>query len=195
MMEMHTFQKARKTEILSQNGDKNVSARYLFVFLCEICEWVHLTPFIHYNRRSESDAVYVLFDHVAFAEDDFWQLFGTTMVVLHTRWQIDVFSTESSTQDTVRLSLEEYGDRFYGVQKNVSGRPANTMQAICLRIKCLSPEQAELLQATFKSTDWKKGIVVVDWMYRSFLEEENLISICHKESVIRISRSVSLAAS
>lgn len=176
MLKMHSFQKAKQMEIsVPESG--NVSLQDLFVFLYEIYEWMEQAPFLYYNRQTETRVVYALFSHVVFTEEDFWQMFGPALAVLHTRWPIHILGTEPSLQETVCFSIEEHDGRTCAVQKTVSGQPAETVQGICLRIPCPSSEQAAFVSAVFQAVHWKKGIAAVDWKYRSLLEKEQAICL------------------
>ncbi len=177
MMEMHSFQKSKQIEIPSPTNEKEISAQNLFAFLYEINEWIQTCPLIYRSGQAESDIVYALFADVALAEDDFWQAFGPYLAALHTRWQIDVFGTAEATQETVWMSVEENDGRYYAVQKTLSGQSAETVQSLCLRIKCSSSVQAEHLQTFFESCNWKKGIVVTDWEHSEFLLEEQVTEL------------------
>lgn len=75
------------------------------------------------------------------------------------------------------MSLAEDNKRFYAVQKTLSGQPAETLQSLCLRIKCSSLEQAEILQMLFEATNWKKGIAAVDWKHSTFLLDEKVTQL------------------
>lgn len=101
MMEMHFFQKSKQIELLSPNCEKDIYAQNLFTLIYEISEWIQTPPFIYPSEQKESNIVYALFDDVAFAEDDFWQTFGTYLAALYTRWKIDVLGTASLSQGTV----------------------------------------------------------------------------------------------
>ena len=174
MMEMHSFLKAKATEIPSPDDEENVSACDLFGFLFRISQWIQTTPSAYRHEDGEANAVYVWFDDVAFAEEDFLQMFGMDLVLLRTRWKIDIFGMEDSSQETVWLALEEADRRVYGVQKTLSGRPVDTIQSLCLRIQCLSSAQSEVLYVLIAAANWKSGAAALDWKYGPFLLEENL---------------------
>ncbi len=174
MMEMHSFLTAKQMDIPSPNCEENISVRDLFEFLYQISEWIQTSPWAYRHGGVETSTVYVWFDDVAFAEDDFWQMFGEYLVLLRTRWRIDIFGTAGMSQETVWLTLQEENNHVYAVQKTLSGYPVDTIESLCLRIQCLSSEQSEILYALVVSTNWKNGIVTLDWKYGSFLLEENL---------------------
>ncbi len=174
MMEMHSFLTAKQMDIPSPDCKENISVRDLFEFLYQISEWIQTSPLAYRNEQSNSNSLYVWFDDVAFAEDDFWQVFGEYLVFLHTRWKIDIFGTAGRSQETVCLTLQEENNHVYAVQKTLSGHPADTIESICLRIQCLSSEQSEILYALVAATNWKNGTIALDWKYGSFLLEENL---------------------
>lgn len=174
MMEMHIFQKAKQLEISSPNGETAVTAQNLFAFLYEISEWIQAEPFIYRRGHPQTDTVYVRYDDIVFAEEDFWQMFGGYLTLLYTRWKIDLFGTADFSQETVWLTLEEEKHRIYAVQKTLSGHPSDVIQSLCLRIQCTSPKQSEILQALLAAANWKNGVAALDWKYSSFLLEENL---------------------
>ena len=174
MMEMHSFLNAKQVEISSPNGEEKTTALVLFGFLYLMSQWIQTVPFAYRHGDEETGAFYVWFDDVIFSEDDFWQEFGKYLVLLRPRWKIDIFGTAEKSQETVRLTLHEESGHIYAVQKTLSGRPADTIQSLCLRIQCLSSEQAETLYTLVAATDWKNGTVVSDWKYGSFLSEEHI---------------------
>lgn len=174
MMEMHSFLTAKQMDIPSPDCEENISVRDLFEFLYQISEWIQTSPWAYRHGGVETSTVYVWFDDVAFAEDDFWQMFGEYLVLLRTRWKIDIFGTAGMSQETVWLTLQEENNHVYAVQKTLSGYPVDTIESLCLRIQCLSSEQSEILYALVAATNWKNGIVTLDWKYGSFLLEENL---------------------
>lgn len=174
MMEMHSFLTAKQMDIPSPDCEENISVRDLFEFLYQISEWIQTSPWAYRHGGVENSTVYVWFDDVAFAEDDFWQMFGEYLVLLRTRWKIDIFGTAGMSQETVWLTLQKENNHVYAVQKTLSGYPVDTIESLCLRIQCLSSEQSEILYALVAATNWKNGIVTLDWKYGSFLLEENL---------------------
>ncbi len=174
MMEMHSFLTAKQMDIPSPDCEENISVRDLFEFLYQISEWIQTSPWAYRHGGVENSTVYVWFDDVAFAEDDFGQMFGEYLVLLRTRWKIDIFGTAGMSQETVWLTLQEENNHVYAVQKTLSGYPVDTIESLCLRIQCLSSEQSEILYALVAATNWKNGIVTLDWKYGSFLLEENL---------------------
>lgn len=104
MMEMHSFLKAKQKEIPSPNGEEKPSARGLFEFLYEISEWIQAIPSAYRHENEETSTVYVWFNDIAVAEDDFWQVFGEYLVLLRARWKIDIFGTAGMSQETVWLA-------------------------------------------------------------------------------------------
>ena len=69
---------------------------------------------------------------------------------------------EPLTQEAVWIGLERREDRLLAVERTVSGRPAETVESLCLRIQCADPEQARTLLTLFRATDWDSGVIVVD---------------------------------
>ena len=146
----------------------------MFEFLYQISEWIQTSPWAYRHGGIETSTVYVWFDDVAFAEDDFWQVFGEYLILLRTRWEIDIFGTAGMSQETVWLTLQEENNHVYAVQKTLSGYPVDTIESLCLRIQCFSLKQSEILYALVVATNWKNGTTALDWKYGSFLLEENL---------------------
>lgn len=174
MTEMHSFLTAKQMEIPSPKGETKQSVRDLLEFLCQVCEWIQMTPFTYWHRSAELNTVYLWFNDVVFPEDDFWQVFGAYLTALRTRWKIDIFGTSSLSQETVLLTLREENQSVYAVQKTLSGQPVDTLQSLCLKMECISSEQAEFLSASAAAINWKNGTIVLDWKYGTFLSEENL---------------------
>ena len=174
MVEMHSFFKAKQMEIPSPDCEGKPSARDLSAFLYQIGEWIQTIPLAYRHGDVEPNTVYIWFDDVAFSEDDFWQAFGEYLILLRTRWKIEIFGTAGMSQETVWLTLQEENSHIYAVQKTLSGHPVDTIESIGLRIQCSSSEKSENLYALAISTNWKNGTVALDWKYDSFLLEENL---------------------
>ena len=174
MMEMHSFFTAKQIEIPSPDCKGNPTARDLFELLYQISQWIQTPPQISRSEKTQADTVYLWFDDVAFAEDDFWQIFGECLARLRTRWRIDLFGTAGPSQETVWLSLQEEDHRLYAVQKTLSGRPADTIESLCLKIQCASCEQAEILYALAAAANWESGVAALDWKYGPFLQKEAL---------------------
>lgn len=173
MMEMHSFLKAKQIEIPSPNYEESSPVKNLFEFLYQISEFIQTAPLTYRHEHTETDAVYVWFDDVAVAEDDFWQVFGEYLAILCKRWKIDIFGTAAFSQETVWLTLQEENYHIYAVQNTLSGHPVETIQSICFRIQCDSCEQSEILYTLIAAINWKSGTAALDWKYGSFLSEEN----------------------
>ncbi len=174
MMEMHSFFTAKQTEISSPSREETKASRGIFEFLFQLGQWIQTVPLAYRHEDAENNTVYVWFDDVAFAEDDFWQVFGEYLVLLRAKWKIDIFGTSGLSQETIWLTLQEKNQHFYAIQKTLSGQPADTIQSLCLRIQCLSSEQSETLYTLVAATDWENGVTALDWKYGVFLMEENL---------------------
>ena len=125
MMEMHSFLTAKQMDIPSPDCEENISVRDLFEFLYQISEWIQTSPWAYRHGGVETSTVYVQFDDVAFAEEDFWQMFGEYPVLLRTRWKIDIFGTAGMSQETVWLTLQEENSQYLRSSKDTfrpSGR-------------------------------------------------------------------------
>lgn len=175
MMEMHSFLKAKQMEIPSPNGEENCSARSLLEFLYQMSEWIESVPLIYRRQDAESEIIYMWYDDVAFAQEDFWQMFGGYLALIDTRWETDIFGTSASSQETVWLTIKRENKRIYAVQNTLSGRQADTIQSLCLRIQCDSAQQSEILQVMLNAVNWKNGTAALDWKYGEFLFGEKLI--------------------
>lgn len=177
MTEMHSFFKAKQTEIPSPDCEGNTSVQVLFEFLYQIRQWIQTNPLIYRNENTEANVFYVWFDDTAFSENDFLQVFGEYLTLLSKRWKIDIFGTAGLSQETVWLTFQKEKDHICAVQKTLSGHPADTIESMCLKITCLSPEQSEILYALTASANWRIGTAALDWKYGSFLLEENLATL------------------
>ena len=179
MTEMHSFLQAKQLELPSPAGERTASVRGLFELLYQIGQWVETRPLACRRGEAEANALYVWFNDVVFAEDEFWQVFGEYLVLLRTRWSIDLFGTAGQSQETVWLTLQEEEGRVYAVEKTLSGHPADTVESLCLRIRCPSSEQSEMLYALVSSGNWSTGTTALDWKYGLFLLEETLAAPTH----------------
>lgn len=177
MMEMHAFQNAKQLEIPSLVGPEKPAAQELLAFLYDMSAWTKSSPQIVLGKKEESNVLYALFRGVAFVEPDFWQVFGPELAELIPRWKIDAFTNVDSTQESVWLALEKQDATLYGVQKTLSGRASEMMQALCARIVCETPDQAIVLRKLLQSTDWNNGIAALEWEYHTFLEQEKIPTI------------------
>ena len=174
MMEMHSFKKTPQVVSLLPEKQAEVTAKELFCFLSELCEWSQSCPLVYRGGLDRGKVIYLLFRDFAFSGDDFWQTFGQYFYVMNSRWKLDVFGTAYPSQETVWLTLEEKDGQCYGIQNTVSGKEVDTIHSFCLTIECGSCEEAHILQNLFRSDDWRKGIIVADWKYHQFFEKENI---------------------
>lgn len=172
MVGMHAFREARRVEISAPRSEDDVPAQSLLALIYEVQEWFSVCPRSYCGGRAESRSVYVLFDNVIFSADDFWQRFDEPIAALRNRWQIDILGTAADSQETVWMSLSEEAEHIYMIQRTISGRAADTLESLCFRIQCKSSEESRLLHMIFRETDWKNGIVAVEWKYSSFLHGE-----------------------
>ena len=172
MKEMHSYLAARQIELTAPRTAAPPTEKDLLAFLCQIRDWTQSAPRVHCFQAEGNQAVYVWFNGAAFAEQDFWEVFGGYLTVFAQTWRMDLFSTEPLTQEAVWIGLERREDRLLAVERTVSGRPAETVESLCLRIQCADPEQARTLLTLFRATDWDSGVIVVDWDLRSVLGEE-----------------------
>lgn len=176
MMEMHSFKKTEQVEIPFLEDQKETTARDLFYFLTEICEWSQSCPLIYHSGQENEKTIYLLFRDFAFVGYDFWQIFGPYFCIVNSRWKLDVFGTSYPAQETVWMTLEKKNGRSYGIQNTLSGKESETIHSLCLRIECESSEAARLLGTLFQSTDWRNGIIVADWKYHDFFVKEKIVN-------------------
>ena len=65
-------------------------------------------------------------------------------------------------------------DAFYAVQKTVSGRCADSIISLCLRIQCAGKEEAALMNLLCQCMDWQSGVLVAGWDLRETFERERI---------------------
>lgn len=174
MREMHYFKKSQETEIPSPDFKERVTLKLFLEFLCHLGEWTRGDPSIFYGIEKGRNSLYVIYRDIVFSDYDFCQIFGSYLVVLHQRWQVDVFGTELSAQETAELSLEKNSTKFSAVQRTVSGEYAENIQSLCLRIQCSDAEEMENLYRIFRVMDWKSKILTADWSIKKLLEREDI---------------------
>lgn len=174
MAEMHYFKESRREKIPFPGFKGNVTIRILLEFVFDLCVWSHASPSsIRMSVEKEVSNLYILFRNMEFCEWDFWQTFGGYLIAFQSRWQIDILGSELRNQETVELSLENKNDKFYAVQKTVSGRYASNISSLCLRISCADEEEATIVDMLCQSTDWNSGILVVEWaLCKTFAQED-----------------------
>lgn len=88
--------------------------------------------------------------------------------------KISVFGTELFTQEAVELSLEEQNGKICAVQKTVSGQYADSINYLCLRIRCFAADEAKKLHIICQAMDWQRGILVVGWNMSNIFKEEHI---------------------
>lgn len=174
MEEMHFFKESQREEIPSPDFNEPVTVNLLLDFLCDICKWADTAPYSSDNIEKNGCSLYVLFRDISFSSQDFWQTFGGYLIALYAQWKIDIFGTELSTQETVELSLDRQDNTFYAVQKTISGRYADNISSLCLRIQCADAEKGATLSLLCKNIDWQSGILVVGWELREIFEREHI---------------------
>lgn len=172
MKEMHYFKESQREEIPSPDFKDSVTLKLLFQFLCDLCTWAHTTPDSSIGIEKDAHSLYILFRNLAFSEQDFWQTFGGYLIVLSQKWRIDIFGAELSSQETVELSLDQQNLKFYAVQKTISGRYADSISSLCLRIQCADEEEAAAVCLLCQSMDWQSGVTVAGWDLRKTFEQE-----------------------
>ncbi|HIT66377.1 MAG TPA: hypothetical protein IAB61_03935 [Candidatus Merdisoma merdipullorum] len=174
MEEMHCFKESQRVEIPSPDFKDNITLKILLQFLCDLCTWAHTALVTSVGIKKDAHSIYFLFRDFAFSEQDFWQTFGGYMVVLHSKWKIDIFGAELSSQETVELSLDQKKETFYAVQKTVSGCYADSIRSLCLRIQCASKEEAALMELLWQRMDRQSGVLVAEWDLREIFEREHI---------------------
>ena len=99
MTEMHSFLQAKQLELPSPAGERTASARGLVELLYQIGQWVETRPLACRRGEAEANALYVWFNDVVFSEDEFWQVFGEYLVLLHTAMENLKYSIQVSPHD------------------------------------------------------------------------------------------------
>lgn len=174
MKEMHYFKESQREAIPSPDFRDNVTLKHLLQFLYDLCAWTHTTLGSSAGVKEDAHSFYILFCGFAFSEQDFWQTFGGYLIALRQKWRIDIWGSELSSQETVELSLDQQKDAFYAVQKTVSGRCADSIISLCLRIQCAGKEEAALMNLLCQCMDWQSGVLVAGWDLRETFERERI---------------------
>ena len=172
MEEMHYFKESQREEIPVPDFKDNITRKLLLQFLCDLCTWAQATPVTSVGIKKDAHSLYILFRNFAFSEQDFWQTFGGYLIALRPKWKIGIFGTELSSQETVALLLDQQNGKFYAVQKTISGRYADSIRSLCLRIECANTEDAAMVNLLCQHMDWQSGILVADWDLREAFEWE-----------------------
>lgn len=172
MEEMHYFKESQREEIPVPDFKDNITRKLLLQFLCDLCTWAQATPVTSVGIKKDAHSLYILFRNFTFSEQDFWQTFGGYLIALRPKWKIGIFGTELSSQETVALLLDQQNGKFYAVQKTISGRYADSIRSLCLRIECANTEDAAMVNLLCQHIDWQSGILVADWDLREAFERE-----------------------
>ena len=174
MEEMHYFKESQREEIPVPDFKDNITRKLLLQFLCNLCTWAQATPVTSVGIKKDAHSLYILFRNFAFSEQDFWQTFGGYLIALRPKWKIGIFGTELSSQETVALLLDQQNWKFYAVQKTISGRYADSIRSLCLRIECANTEDAAMVNLLCQHMDWQSGILVADWDLREAFKQEHI---------------------
>ena len=158
MEEMHYFKESQREEIPVPDFKDNITRKLLLQFLCDLCTWAQAMPVTSVGIKKDAHSLYILFRNFAFSEQDFWQTFGGYLIALRPKWKIGIFGTELSSQETVALLLDQQNGKFYAVQKTISGRYADSIRSLCLRIECANTEDAAMVNLLCQHMDWQSGI-------------------------------------
>ena len=158
MEEMHYFKESQREEIPVPDFKDNITRKLLLQFLCDLCTWAQATPVTSVGIKKDAHSLYILFRNFAFSEQDFWQTFGGYLIALRPKWKIGIFGTELSSQETAALLLDQQNGKFYAVQKTISGRYADSIRSLCLRIECANTEDAAMVNLLCQHMDWQSGI-------------------------------------
>lgn len=172
MEEMHYFKESQREEIPVPDFKDNITRKLLLQFLCDLCTWAQATPVTSVGIKKDAHSLYILFRNFAFSEQDFWKTFGGYLIALRPKWKIGIFGTELSSQETVALLLDQQNGKFYAVQKTISGRYADSIRSLCLRIECANTEDAAMVNLLCQHIDRQSGILVADWDLREAFEWE-----------------------
>ena len=174
MEEMHYFKESQREEIPVPDFKDNITRKLLLQFLCDLCTWAQATPVTSVGIKKDVHSLYILFRNFAFSEQDFWQTFGGYLIALRPKWKIGIFGTELSSQETAALLLDQQNGKFYAVQKTISGRYADSIRSLCLRIECANTEDAAMVNLLCQHMDWQSGILVADWDLREAFKQEHI---------------------
>ena len=174
MEEMHYFKESQREEIPVPDFKDNITRKLLLQFLCDLCTWAQATPVTSVGIKKDAHSLYILFRNFAFSEQDFWQTFGGYLIALRPKWKIGIFGTELSSQETAALLLDQQKGKFYAVQKTISGRYADSIRSLCLRIECTNTEDAAMVNLLCQHMDWQSGILVADWDLREACKQEHI---------------------
>jgi hypothetical protein len=174
MEEMHYFKESQREEIPVPDFKDNITRKLLLQFLCDLCTWAQATPVTSVGIKKDAHSLHILFRNFAFSEQDFWQTFGGYLIALRPKWKIGIFGTELSSQETAALLLDQQNGKFYAVQKTISGRYADSIRSLCLRIECANTEDAAMVNLLCQHIDWQSGILVADWDLREAFKQEHI---------------------
>ena len=174
MEEMHYFKESQREEIPVPDFKDNITRKLLLQFLCNLCTWAQATPVTSVGIKKDAHSLYILFRNFAFSEQDFWQTFGGYLIALRPKWKIGIFGTELSSQETAALLLDQQNGKFYAVQKTISGRYADSIRSLCLRIECANTEDAAMVNLLCQHMDWQSRILVADWDLREAFKQEHI---------------------
>ena len=72
------------------------------------------------------------------------------------------------------MLLDQQNGKFYAVQKTISGRYADSIRSLCLRIECTDAEDAAMVNLLCQHMDWQSGILVADWDLREAFKQEHI---------------------
>ena len=67
MMEMHSFKKTPQVVSLLPEKQAEVTAKELFCFLSELCEWSQSCPLVYRGGLDRGKVIYLLFRDFAFS--------------------------------------------------------------------------------------------------------------------------------
>ncbi len=174
MEKMHFFKESQREEIPSPDFKEHVTINLLLESLCDIREWIHSPPYIHTDMAEDTCSLYIVFRDISFSNENFWQTFGGYFIALCSKWEIHIFSSELSTQETVELSLDQKGHTFYAVQKTISGRYADNLCSLCLKINCTCIGEVTTIILLCQNMSWQNRILVTEWNMCKIFEREHI---------------------
>lgn len=174
MKEMHPFREARREALPTPDFQGPVTMKLLLEFLYALREWLPAAPRLLPGVEPDGCALYALYADAAFPDGGFRQTFGGYLAVLGRRWQIDLFGSDLFTQETAALAVEQTEGNWYAVQRTVSGRYADSIGSLCLRVGCADAREAGALYALCRGLDWQSGVLAADWGLRGLLEAEQI---------------------
>ena len=166
------YQKAwEDTVSIVRPNPESAPGRDLFSLLLDVSDWLGAAPNICSSLQGK--AMYAIYPSAVFPPEDFFDYFGQSIASIGKTWPVCGFGM-ADNQETVCLSAKENGDKIQLMQQNISGKSADVLTTLCLRIDVASREISERLSRLFLGINWRTGITALNWEEGPFLEEQGL---------------------